>query len=80
MTSPRSIALASGAAVTAFAGAAVFSGAAENHIAGKSNGWPGRYRRDGLARSEVVNTSAATVPRTAAGMITKTRTVLITDN
>ncbi|RAK40010.1 hypothetical protein B0I29_10335 [Actinoplanes lutulentus] len=62
------------------AGAAVFSGAALNHIAGNSKVWPGRYRRVGLARSELLKTSVATVPMTAAGMITKTRTVLITDN
>ena len=64
----------------AVAGAAVFSGAALNHIAGKSKDWPGRYRREGLARSELLKTSVATVPMTAAGMIRKTRTVLITDN
>lgn len=56
------------------------SGAAVNHIAGKSYGRPGRYRRDGFDLSELLSTSAATAPMIAAGMITKTRTVLITDN
>ena len=56
------------------------SGRAVNHMAGKSYGRPGRYRRDGLERSELAKTSAATIPMTTAGMITKTSTVLITDN
>ena len=62
------------------AAGATRSGEAVNHMAGKSYGRPGRYRRDGLERSEPAKTRTATIPMTAAGMIKKTRTVLITDN
>ncbi|MCW2136267.1 hypothetical protein BXY51_000792 [Actinoplanes cyaneus] len=66
MTSPRSIA----GVAWPWSVAATLLGADRNHIGANSYGRPGRYRRDDLVLSEPAKTSAATVPMTAAGMIT----------